>query len=80
MQEQFHFIRINMVATDCCYSAMVLDQVSGTKDHLACGEIVMAIDPGICLRLFSLNQQSYSYGARFIASAGGGDYLWVAAL
>ena len=29
---------------------------------------VMAIDPGICLRLLLLNEQRYSRGTQFIAS------------
>ena len=56
------------------------NQVGSTKDLLACGSIIMAIDQDVCSRLLSLNQQSYTYGTWCIASAGGGGYLLSAAL
>ena len=51
------------LAADRRYSVMasghaVSNQVGGTKDLLACGSMVMAIDPGVYSRLLPLNQQA----------------------
>ena len=56
------------------------NQVGVTKDVWYVVLIVMAINPGVSSRLLLLNQQSYSYGAWFIASTVDSDYLQPAAL
>ena len=73
------------LAADCQYSVMALgcagsNLVGTTKTVRHVGRLAITINSGKSSRLLSLNQQSYSHGAQFIARAVDGDYLRAAAL